>query len=261
VILLRKEIIKINIRTEILHGILYLPDNGDASRDKNKSFPLVIRINGMPGYSPEEDEQRFVHHFTKNNIAYFTFDHQGVRKSSGIFTYYDAQANSERVVDQLVHHSEINSSKIGLLGESFGGTMALCNAVRDNRIQCLAIRSPVFDTEIIQKHPFFNALIKIWTRNKQMRFPKSDWKKKYIEQTKQYNPDRLADKLTKPFYLIAGNKDQLLPEHGFRQLFEKINSNDKKLDIINEADHNFSDKIQFQEMCEKIVNFFIKHLI
>lgn len=258
---MRKEVIEIKIRSEILQGILYLPDIRDPQFAKNNSFPLIIRVNGMPGKSPEEDELRFAHHFVDNNIAYFTFDHQGVRHSTGIFTYYDAQANIERVIDQLVHHPEIDPLKIGLLGESFGGAMAFCHAVRDKRVQCLAIRSPVFDTEIIPKNPLFKFFIKALKRNKEMRFPDGDLKKKYAEQTRQYNPDRLTDILVKPFYLIAGNKDVLFPEHGFHQLFKKVKSEIKKIDIIDGANHNFTDQNHFQLMCENLVDFFRTHLL
>ncbi|MFX1326590.1 MAG: alpha/beta hydrolase family protein [Promethearchaeota archaeon] len=256
---MRKEIISINIRSEKLHSILYLPEINDLPIN-NFIFPLVIRINGMPGVSPEDDENRFARHFIENNMAYFTFDHQGVRESSGIFTYYDAQANIERVIDQLVQHSEINPFKIGLLGESFGGAMAFCNAVRDHRVQCLAIRSPVFDTEIIPKNPLFKYFAKYLTQNKQMRFPEGDLKEAYAEQTKQYNPNKLANKLTKPVYIIAGNKDQLFPENGFHQLFKKIKSDNKKIDIIDGADHNFTNNNLFLEMCRNLTKFFNKYL-
>lgn len=258
---MEKVVIEINVRSEILHSILFLPETKDQETNTSNSFPLVIRVNGMPGKSPEEDEQRFASYFIENNIAYFTYDHQGVRTSSGIFTYYDAQANIEQVIDHLVHYPKINPLKIGLLGESFGGAMALCHAVRDNRVRCLAIRSPVFDTEIIPKNPLFKFFIKALTRNKEMRFPEVDFKKAYLEQTRQYNPDRLANKLTKPFYLIAGNKDVLFPEHGFHQLFNKVKSENKKIDIIEGANHNFTDKNHFQMMCENIVDFFNNHLV
>lgn len=251
---------RIKIRTEMLHGILYLPDLQDPKNKNNVSYPLVIRINGMPGKSPEEDEQRFARHFTEKGLAYFIYDHQGVRESTGIFSYYDAQSNMEKVIDELVHHPKINSTKIGLLGESFGGAMAFCNAVRDSRIRCLTVRSPVFDTEIIPKNPLFKFFIRALTRNKEMRFPDVDYKEAYAEQTKQFNPKRLANNLTKPFYLIAGNKDVLFPEHGFHQLFNKVSSKDKKIEIIDGANHNFTDKNHFSMMREKIITFFNRKL-
>ncbi|MHA2197010.1 MAG: alpha/beta hydrolase family protein [Promethearchaeota archaeon] len=258
---MEKLVMEINVRSETLHSILYLPNNNEHKTKINNPFPLVIRVNGMPGKSPEEDEQRFAHYFVDNGIAYFTYDHQGVRTSSGIFTYYDAQGNIEQIIDNMVRYPKINPLKIGLLGESFGGAMALCHTVRDHRVKCLAIRSPVFDTEIIPKNPLFKFFIRALTRNKKMRFPDVDFKEAYAEQTKQFNPKKLAPNLSKPFYLIAGNKDALFPEQGFHQLFNKVKSEDKKIEIIDGANHNFTDKIHFQMMCEKIVEFFHNHLV
>jgi len=258
---MEKIVIEINVRSETLHSILYLPETKNHKTNANNHLPLVIRVNGMPGKSPEEDEQRFAHYFVENNIAYFTYDHQGVRTSTGIFSYYDAQANIEKVIDQLVHYPKINPLKIGLLGESFGGAMALCHAVRDNRVKCLAIRSPVFDTEVIPKNPLFKFFIRALTRNKEMRFPEVDYKEEYSKQTKQFNPKKLANYLIKPFYLIAGNKDALFPENGFHQLFNKVKSEEKKIEILEGANHNFTDKNHFQMMCEKIINFFRIQLV
>ena len=77
----------------------------------------------------------------------------------------------------------------------------------------------------------------------------------------RWNPDRLAEKLTKPFYLIAGNKDVLFPEKGFHQLFNKVKSEDKKIEIIDGANHNFTNKDHFHLMCEKLVDFFENKLL
>ncbi|MHA2088349.1 MAG: hypothetical protein ACW972_08740, partial [Promethearchaeota archaeon] len=119
-----------------------------------------------------------------------------------------------------------------------------------------AIRSPVFDTEIIPQNPLFKFFIRALTRNKEMRFPDVDFKKEYAKQTKQFNPKELAKLLTKPFYLIAGNKDALFPEKGFHKLFNLVKSEEKKIEILDGANHNFTDKKHFQMMCEKITDFF-----
>ncbi|MFX1455622.1 MAG: alpha/beta hydrolase family protein [Promethearchaeota archaeon] len=258
---MKKEIIDLKVRTETLHSILYLPESENQHVLANGSLPLVIRVNGMPGKSPEEDEQRFAKYFVKKDIAYFTYDHQGVRTSTGIFTYYDAQANIEQVIDHLVHNPKIDPLKIGLLGESFGGAMALCHAARDNRVKCLAIRSPVFDTEIIPNNPLFKFFIRALTRNKEMRFPEVDYRIAYSEQTVHFNPRELAKLLKKPFYLIAGNKDALFPEKGFYELYEKVASEVKNIEILDGANHNFTNKNHFKVMCEKITNFFYFHLV
>ncbi|MHA1796676.1 MAG: alpha/beta hydrolase [Promethearchaeota archaeon] len=263
---MKKIVHEIIVREEKLHGILFLPDQTTKSKLKDDSeeaskdsevFPLVIHINGMPGTSPEEDQERFGQCFTQNGIALYCFDHLGVRQSSGVFTYFAAQANIEYVIDNLVQHPQIDPLKIGLLGESFGGAMALCHTARDNRISAIGVRSPVFDTEIIPTYGFFDDLLKIWTRNKQMRFPSgNDLKNIYITQTRHYNPKNMIKRITQPFYLVAGKKDELLGYQGFENLFKEIRSSVKFFDLHPKANHNFSDKSDFEKMRNTFVKFF-----
>lgn len=239
------------IREEKIHGILYFPDN------KSDNYPLVIHINGMPGTSPEEDQERFGRLFTQNNMALFCYDHQGVRQSSGVFTYFAAQANIEYVIDNMVEYPKIDPLRIGLLGESFGGAMTLCHAARDDRIAAIGVRSPVSDTEIVPTYPFFDDLLKIWTRNKQMRFPPgNNLKNIYISQTRHYNPKNMVNMINQPFYMVAGKKDELLGHQGFENLFQEINSKEKFYDLYPNANHNFSDKNDFEKMRNTFIEFF-----
>lgn len=56
---MQKEELDIIVREEKLHGILYIPENNNHPNGSNLLFPLIIHINGMPGTSPEDDEDRF----------------------------------------------------------------------------------------------------------------------------------------------------------------------------------------------------------
>ncbi len=254
-----QETINIQNRQETLHGILYIPSESTSAQ---KPFPLIIHVNGMPGSSPSEDQERFAEHFIARNISLFCYDHQGVRESTGIFNYFAAQANIEVVIDRLVHHSAIDPTRIALLGESFGGAMAICHAARDSRITCIGVRSPVYDTELIPTYPFFDDLLKIWTRNKQMRFPSGNHLKEiYISQTRHYNPSKIASLITQPIYLIAGGRDELLKAPGFEELYGKLASAEKTIRMFNRANHNFSYELDFQQMREEFVKFFEKNLI
>ncbi|MHA1519713.1 MAG: alpha/beta hydrolase [Promethearchaeota archaeon] len=253
-----QETINIQNRQETLHGILYCPE----STTESLNFPLIIHVNGMPGSSPDEDLGRFAESFVERNLAFFSYDHQGVRESTGIFNYFAAQANIEVVIDRLVHHPAIDPTRIALLGESFGGAMAICHAARDSRITCLGVRSPVYDTELIPTYPFFDDLLKIWTRNKQMRFPSGNHLKEvYITQTRHYNPSKIASLITQPIYIIAGERDELLGAQGFEDLHEKLASSEKSLRMFKKANHNFSYEADFQQMREEFLQFFEKCLV
>ncbi|MHA1304183.1 MAG: alpha/beta hydrolase family protein [Candidatus Heimdallarchaeaceae archaeon] len=236
-------------RKETLHGILYIPD-GDGP------FPLVIRLNGMPGLSPEEEEKRLADIIVNNGFVFYAFDYVGVRQSSGVFDYYSCINNINTVITTLSHHPLVDPSRIALIGESFGGAMAISQGVRDRRIKCMVLRSPVFDTEEIPRIPSFETLTKIWIRNKQVRFPKGNISELYSKQTELYNPERLAKFLNCPVKLIVGDKDELLEFNGFERLYEMIPEQSRKgLEVVPGADHNFTNQSKLEWLKKAIVNF------
>lgn len=245
---------EIQFREEEINGYLYLPD-------KEEQVPLIIRLNGMPGTDPKKEKERLAPNFTNKNFAYFAFDYTGVRSSTGLYTYFDSHENINKIISHLAQHPKIDSSRIGLFGESFGGAMALCHATRDKRIKCLAIRSPVYDTEKIPKMKIFDGLTQLWQRDKQMRLPKVDLKKQFQNQSKHYNPMKLAQYLEIPTRVITGDKDEILSEKQIQRLYDKIPSNlDKEFKIVEGANHNFSKAKDFGIMRKYILDFFEEKL-
>lgn len=245
----------INFRNETINGVLYLPES-------QYPVPLVVHLNGMPGLEPEKEGERFAQELNSIGIAYYAFDYTGVRNSTGLFEYYYSQENINTIISYLVHHPKILPTKIALLGESFGGAMALCHAARDNRIQCLAIRSPVYDTKKIPQLKIFDGLSLMWKLNKQMRFPKVNLKSFFEIQSSHYNPDKLVEQLNCPVRMITGTKDEILDAEEIEKWFKRLPVDlDKELQIIENADHNFSNKVHFQQMKNYVIDFFRQRLI
>ena len=240
----------INFRQETINGVLYLPDTENPS-------PLVVHLNGMPGLEPEKEGERFALDMVNNGFAYYAFDYTGVRNSTGEFQYYYSQENIDKIIAYLVHHPKINPSQIAFLGESFGGAMAISHTARDKRIKCLAIRSPVYDTEKVAKLKVFDGLSHLWKRSKQMRFPEVNLKIWFQRQSSQFNPAKLITKISCPIRVVTGTSDEVLSVDQIEKLYEKIPTDvDKDIRIIEEADHNFSKKEHFDEMKEYILSFF-----
>ncbi len=251
---MKKEFIQIQFRKELINGMLFLPDS-------KKPAPLVLHLNGMPGFEPEKEETRFAIFFTLKNYAYFAFDYVGVRQSTGLFEYIYSQENINLVLSKLVHHPRINPSRIGLLGESFGGAMALCHTSRDDRIRCLAIRSPVYDTEEIPKMKMFDGLVQLWRASKQMRFPRINLRNSFLFQSRHYNPMKQALHLKCPVRIITGDRDDIVPVEKIEKLYAKIPDKiDKEMRIVPGADHKFSKTKDFEIMKDYFSRFFEAYL-
>ncbi|MHA1222874.1 MAG: alpha/beta hydrolase [Candidatus Heimdallarchaeaceae archaeon] len=249
------ETLSLAYRNEQIAGILFLPEG-------EQIFPLVIRLNGLPGNAPEKEKNRLAEDFIKNNIAYFAFDYTGARKSTGIFEYYSSQENISIVITELSRHPKIDPSRIGLFGESFGGAMAICHAVRDKRVRCLVLRSPVYDTEVISKLSVFDSLAHFWVNDKKLRFPNVNLKENFTLQTKHYNPKKLIHKINLPIRIITGTKDELLSPEKINKLYKNLPENiDKDIKLIEGAGHNFTNPLYLEELKDFIIPFFKKYLI
>ena len=251
---MKKEFLQIQFRKELINGMLFLPDS-------KKTAPLVLHLNGMPGFEPEEEGTRLASHITSKNYAYFAFDYVGVRQSTGLFEYIYSQENINHVISKLVHHPRIDPSRIGLLGESFGGAMALCHTSRDDRIRCLAIRSPVYDTEEIPRMKIFDGLVQLWRANKQMRFPRINLKRSFLFQSRHYNPMKQALYLKCPVRIITGDRDEIIPVEKIEKLYDKIPDKiDKEMKIVPGADHKFSKTKDFEIMKNYFLQFYENYL-
>jgi hypothetical protein len=83
----------------------------------------------------------------KKSMIAFMFNFRGVGQSQGKF---DGTAEVEDVtaaINWLASQPEVDASRIGLAGYSFGSAMALPEAFRDSRVKALALISPALMDE------------------------------------------------------------------------------------------------------------------
>lgn len=123
------------------------------------------------------------HTLAQQSIAAFRFNFRGVGKSGGIFG--EGIAEQEDVTAALAFVSAtptIDQKRIGLVGYSFGASVALPVALHDERGNLLALVSPALSD--------------------------TGW-----EQLREY---------TKPKFLISGNYDSVIPPLQFQQYIKDI---------------------------------------
>lgn len=118
-----------------LGGTLTLPE-GEGP------FPVALLVTGSG--SQNRDEEIFGHkpfkliadHLTKRGIAVLRYDDRGVASSGGNITgstTADYAADARSAIEYLLKRSEIDSSRIGVIGHSEGGMIAfmLASAHKD----------------------------------------------------------------------------------------------------------------------------------
>jgi uncharacterized protein len=119
-----------------LHGTLTLPDTSGI-------HTLVILISGS---GPQDRNEEIAGHkpflviadyLTRNGIAVFRYDDRGVGKSEGDYgaaTTEDFMNDALSVVSYFKKYPNINPGKIGLMGHSEGGLVAMMAAAKNKNI-------------------------------------------------------------------------------------------------------------------------------
>ena len=117
-----------------LAGTLTLPKEGE-------NFPVAVLVTGS---GPQNRDEELVGHkpflvlsdyLTRNGIAVLRYDDRGVAESGGNYstaTLDDFVSDATAAVNYLKTRKEIDSKKIGIIGHSYGGTIAFLLASEKN---------------------------------------------------------------------------------------------------------------------------------
>ncbi len=131
----QEHLIRDNRVNVAISGTLSLPNKIDK-------FPLVIMITGS---GPQDRNQTIAGHkpflvisdyLTRNGIAVFRYDERGVGKSTGNFneaTSADFTYDVLNIVKYFKVHENIDNNRIGLIGHSEGGLVAMKAAAQNRR--------------------------------------------------------------------------------------------------------------------------------
>lgn len=198
------------------------------------------------------------------DIATFRFDFFGQGESEGPFnqiTVSLAVEQANRAIDLV---KEKGYRRIGLMGSSFGGLVSALTASQRTDLACLALKCPVVD---------FAEELRLEFGDDEM----AQWKATATIPNIMGGPDRIAlhygfyeDALrqiaydparliTAPTVIVQGDKDEHVPLHQSRQLYEALRVK-KHLELLPGADHQFTKRSDFTRMTHVIANWLTQHL-
>jgi uncharacterized protein len=154
--------------------------------------------------------------------------------------------------------------RIGLMGSSFGGLVAILTAARRTDLACLALKCPVVD--------FAEELRLEFGENEMARWKATDTIPNimggpdrirlryafYEDSLKQiaYGPAR---SITAPTLIVQGDRDEHVPLHQSQRLFEALRA-PKRLEMIPGADHQFTKGVDFTRMTGLIADWLTTYL-
>lgn len=225
---------------------------------------LAVLCHGFLSSKNSATNRTLTRLLNEQGLATFRFDFFGQGDSDGPFeeiTTTLALHQAETALDLVTARGY---DRIGLVGSSFGGLVAILTAARRHDLACLALKCPVVD--------FAEELLLTFGAEELTR-----WKATGTIPNIMGGPDRVrlryafyedclrqiaygpAERITIPTLIVQGERDECVPLHQTRRLYEALRG-PKRLDLLPGADHQFTRGEDFRQMTTSISDWLITHL-
>jgi fermentation-respiration switch protein FrsA (DUF1100 family) len=230
-------------KNEKIVGMLHIPEKTPA--------PAIIFCHGFTG-NRIESHRLFVHaarEMCKKGFVILRFDFRGSGESDGLFenvTISEEISDLKAAIDWLYNREEILKDKIGVIGLSLGGVIAILTASQDERIKAICtwstpadLKDPEFQNTA--KSIFGEVKIEKIILKEYIDLPSGDRiKRKFLIDAFKHDILKSVEKISpRPILIIHGTKDPLVPISHAEKLFEKAKDPKKKI-LIENADHTFN---------------------
>lgn len=122
---------KIEVTEGSIRGFLFLPENTDISKEARSKFPAIIDLFGAAGGTIETRAALLASRgFITLSLAYFHYkDLPGPEDIC--FEYF------QEAIDWFTSHPSVLTDKIGILGTSFGGSIAVYMAAHCQKVKAV----------------------------------------------------------------------------------------------------------------------------
>ena len=225
---------------------------------------LAVLCHGFLSGKNSTTNRTLTRLLNSHGIATFCFDFFGQGDSQGPFEDLTTTLAVEQATAALDLMTAKGFSRIGLVGSSFGGLVAILTAAQRRDIGCLALKCPVVDFPEELRITFGLEELARWQATDTIpnMMGGSDRVRLrygfYEDCLKQiaYEP---AEHITAPTLIVQGEQDECVPLHQSQRLYDRLGGV-KRLNLLPDADHQFTRKEDFHQMTTSISNWLVSHL-
>lgn len=240
-------------RTE---GILAVPD---APTDR-----LVLLCHGFLSNKNSTTNKTLTRLLLEQGIATFRFDFFGQGDSEGPFEQITLTTAIDQAHSALDLVAEKGYRRLGLMGSSFGGLVAVLVAARQTDLKALALKCPVADFPETLQLEFGDERMAHWKQFNEIPNVAGGpgpvpLQYHLYEDCLKYDAYKAAESIQAPTLIVQGSCDELVPLHQGHRLIDAIRG-DSRLEVLTGADHGFTKGTDFRRMTTMIAEWCTNHL-
>ena len=244
-----------NTRGDRLCGILSNPSGKTEE-------PMVIMCHGFSTGKDGRTNTRLEELLNNHDISTFRFDFFGHGESEGAFEEITISEAVDDVLRAMRHLQDSGHSLFGLVGSSFGGIASILAASECGEFHVLSLKSPVSDYLGLLIAQDNNLRIEEWKERGSIPITGADGKSlrlnyTFFEDAEKIKGYEAVKKIQIPTLIVHGDEDETVPLEQ-----SKISAGlmpDCRLEIIQGADHTYSQPQHFEKMIDLLSQFIITH--
>lgn len=237
-------------------SILTVPGNGTDR--------IAVLCHGFLSGKHSTTNKTLTRMLTDRDIATFCFDFFGQGESEGPFEEITNTLAVGQAMAALDLLKQKGFRKLGLMGSSFGGLVSILTAAQRTDLACLALKCPVVDFAEELRLGFGDEELARWKAtdtipNIMGGTDRIALRYAFYEDCLRQIAYEPARSITAPTVIVQGDKDEHVPLHQSRRLYEAL-SVKKRLEILPGADHQFTKGEDFKRMTNTIADWLTEHL-
>jgi pimeloyl-ACP methyl ester carboxylesterase len=234
------------------------------SRPARPAQAAVVLCHGFLSCKNSTTNKTLTRVLNEAGLATLRFDFFGQGESEGLLediTVSLGIRQAHGAVDLMLSHGY---ERLGLVGSSFGGLVAILTAAQRQDIACLALKCPVVDfaeelrlefgPDELARWRSTNTIPNIMGGAARIRLKYALYED--CLRNVAYEP---AANIVAPTLIVQGARDELVPLHQTQRLLEVLRG-PKRLDLLPEADHQFTRGEDFRTMTAAITDWLVGHL-
>jgi len=226
---------------------------------------LVVLCHGFLSGKNSTTNRTLTRLLNDRGLATFRFDFFGQGESDGPFEDLTTTLAIQQAEAALELVTARGYGRIGLVGSSFGGLVAILTTAQRREVDCLALKCPVVDFSEELRLKFGHQELARWKATDTI--PNIMGGPERIRLRYAFYEDSLgriayepAERITVPTLIVQGEQDDCVPLHQSRRLYEMLGGL-KRLDLLPEADHQFTRGEDFRQMTSSISEWLVAHLL
>jgi pimeloyl-ACP methyl ester carboxylesterase len=229
---------------------------------------LVLLCHGFLSNKNSTTNKTLTRALLERGIATFRFDFFGQGESEGPFARITLTTALQQVLSALALIHAQGFRRIGLMGSSFGGLVAILTADRyasdGGTLAALGLKCPVPDFPEMLRVEFGEHGMKQWKDAQEIPDVTGGpqpvrLEYAFYEDCLRYDAYKAAEAIRVPTLIVQGDCDEYVPLQQSQRLHDALRG-PKRLEVLAGADHRFSRAADFLRMADLLTDWLVQHL-